>query len=659
VIDLQNRIVDINPAGQRALGRTAADIIGQPVERVFANWSDLVERYRDMPEVHEEITLPAAADTGSGQIYFDLRVTPISDRNGRVTGRLIVLRDITQGRLAESLSDSEKRMRRRAAQLQTVAEVARATTSERNLAELLPLVTRLIGGRFNYYHVAIFMLDKDREHAVLQAASSEGGQNLLAEGHQLKVGQTGIVGYVAGSGAARTVADVSQDTEFVSNPHLPLTRSEMALPLKVREQVIGVLDVQSAQVAAFTEEDATLLATLADQVATAIENAQSFERVAALAEENRRLLETSEKAVDELNALTRRLTAEGWEQYLTAQQGELIIEDALPEFAARPANLSVLDRASQAAILTLSDDGQSAIALPIVLRGEVIGTIGLEAAEDHREWSEDDVAILKNVAERVSIALDNVRLFEQTQLALSETEQLYNIGVHINTADTLEDLLQAAITPSVATDARSAGIWLFELDEAERPTRMEFAVSWSREGKPPLPLGTRLRVADYPSSTLWLNDTGQPSFIGDIEGDERVDLRMRAMFQRLNIAATAFMPLTLGGRWVGIIIVSWREPHDFTAGEQRMYQSIASQVAVAIENRRLFEQVERRAQRERLVADISSRMFAANDLASIAQIAGEELGRILQVKQTTVRVRPEPTEAIAQPGTGEPPDQDA
>ncbi|HTP10234.1 MAG TPA: histidine kinase N-terminal 7TM domain-containing protein [Anaerolineae bacterium] len=642
VIDLQNRIVDINPAGQQALGRTAADIIGQPVERVFSNWSELVERYRDMPEVHEEIALPAAAGTGPDQNYFDLRVTPISDRNGRVTGRLIVLRDITQGRLAESLSDSEKRMRRRAAQLQTVAEVARATTSERNLAELLPLVTRLIGERFNFYHVAIFMLDKDGEYAVLQAASSEGGQQMLGQGHRMKVG-TGIVGSVAGSGLARSVTDVDQDTAFVANPNLPLTRSEMALPLKVRNQVIGVLDVQSAQATAFAEEDAALLATLADQVATAIENAQSFERVATLAEENRRLLETSERAVAELNTLTRRLTAEGWEAYFTQQRGEIIIEDVLPEFITERMDLPVFDQAIQGKGLVMSNDDRSSIGLPITLRGEVIGTIGLEAAEARRAWSEDDVTILENVAERVSIALDNVRLFEQTQLALSETEQLYNIGVHINTADTFEDLLQAAITPSVATGASSAGIWLFELDEAERPARMEFAVSWTREGNPPLPLGTRLRVADYPSSTLWLNDTGQPSFIGNIEQDERVDRQLRVMFQRINIAATAFMPLTLGGRWVGLIIVSWREPHEFTAGEQRMYQSIASQVAVAVENRRLFEQVERRAQREARLNQIAQQLRQTTDIHSILQTATEQISLALDTSHAQARLGTSPT----------------
>ncbi len=638
VIDLQNRIVDINPAGRQALGRTATDVIGRPVEHVFSNWSHLVERYLDMQEVHEEITLPASTGTDAGQSYFDLRVTPISDRRGRVTGRLVVLRDITQGRLAESLSDSEKRMRRRATQLQTVAEVARAITSERNLAELLPLVTRLIGERFNFYHVAIFMLDQNGEYAVLQAASSEGGQHLLAEGHRLKAGQTGIVGYVADSGLARTVTDVSQDTEFVHNPHLPLTRSEMALPLKVREQVIGVLDVQSTQATAFTEEDVTLLTTLADQVAAAIENARSFERVAALAEENRRLLETSEKAVDELNALTRRLTAEGWERYFTGQLSELVAEDVKPELTATGQELADSDQDLGGTRPTTATSAPALLTLPIVLRGEPIGMIDLEPPAANPYWDEENVSIVKSVAERVGLALDNARLFEQTQIALSETEQLYNVGLRINMAATLEDLLQAAIAPSIATGASSAGIWLFGLDEPKQPTQMEFVVSWTREGAPPLPLGTRFRVADYPSSKLWLNETGQLSFVGDIARDERIDPQMRAVFQQLNIAATAFMPLTLGRRWVGIIIISWCEPHDFAASEQRMYQSIASQVAVAVENRRLFERAERRAQREARLNQIAQQLRHATDIQSILRTATEQLSLALDTSHAQAQI---------------------
>jgi PAS domain S-box-containing protein len=638
VIDLQNRIVDINPAGQQALGRTAKEIVGQPVERIFSNWSHLVERYLDMQQVHEEITLPAP--TGSGQIYFDLRVTPISDQRGRVTGRLVVLRDISQGRLAESLRDSEQRMRHRATQLETVAEVARAIISVRNLAELLPLVVRLIGERFGFYHVGIFLLDETGEYAVLQAASSEGGRRMLAEGHKLQVGTQSIVGHVARNGVARIAQDVNLDSQFFQEPVLPLTRSEIALPLKVRDQVTGVLDVQTAQESAFAEDDMALLAILTDQVASAIDNARSFEKLTVLAEENRLLLESSEKTLEELNKLTHRLTGEGWEKYFTAQRGNLMVEDALPEFTAKRADLPVLDRAIQSASPVTSNDGQSSIALPIMLRGEVIGTIGLEAVEARRDWSEDDVTILKNVAERVSIALDNARLFEETQTALSEAEQLYNVGLQINTAATLEDLLLGAIKPSIATGASSADIWLFELNEAGQPAQMELAVSWTREAPPPLPLGTRFRVADYPASKLWFNETGQPGFIGDITHEERLDSRMRALFQQVNIAATAFMPLTLGSRWIGIIIVSWREPHDFTASEQRMYQSIASQVSVAIDNRRLFEQTQRDAERERLINQITTKMRNAQNVDQVLRIAVQELRAATKASLGVVEIAP-------------------
>jgi PAS domain S-box-containing protein len=643
VLDPGNRVVDLNPAAQEAIGRTAAEAIGQPVERILANWSDLVERYRDLAEVREEIAIPAQDGTASR--YFDLRITPIADRQEHLIGRLIVLRDITEGRLVEALSDSEKHMRHRATQLQTVAEVARAITSEQNLAELLPLVARLIGERFGFYHVAIFLLDQGGEYAVLQAASSEGGQYLLAQSHRLRVGQQGIVGYVAGNGMVRTVTDISQDTEFVSNPHLPLTRSEAALPLRVRDQVIGVLDVQSAQVAAFSEEDVTLLATLADQVATAIENARSFERLTTLAEENRQLFERSEKAVQDLDALTRRLTTEGWDKYFTGQRGELVAEDVLDEPITVADELSDAFEAVEDMPSTNPVHAPRVLTVPILLRGEEIGAIDLEPSKSNQAWDQEHLAIVKSVAQRVGLALDNARLFEQTQTALSETEQLYDIGLHINAAATLEDVLQAAITPSIHSGASSSGLWVLDLNEAGQPAEMEFEAAWVREGPPPMPVGTRLHVANFPSSKLWLNETGQPNFIGDIAHDHRVDPQMRVTFQRVNIAATAFIPLVIGKRWIGLIIISWREPHVFTLSEQRLYQSVATQVAIAIENRRLFEQTQQDAERERTINRITGRIRGARSVDEVLAVATQELRLATQATRSVVEIAPHTLQA--------------
>jgi GAF domain-containing protein len=121
---------------------------------------------------------------------------------------------------------------------------------------------------------------------------------------------------------------------------------------------------------------------------------------------------------------------------------------------------------------------------------------------------------------------------------------------------------------------------------------MTFSASWTREGPPPLPVGTRLRLVDFPSHRIWINDTGQPTFVGNLAADERVDERLRATFERTGIRSVAFMPLTLSGRWIGITIISFQAPHTFTVNEQQLYRSIAAQATVAIENRRLLEQTQ-------------------------------------------------------------------
>ncbi len=185
------------------------------------------------------------------------------------------LEDRVQDRTRE-LAKQNEALVFRSQQLQTVADVARQIVSAQELDELLPQITRLVSERFNFYHVGIFLLDENREYAVLRAANSEGGQRMLARKHQLKVGAVGIVGYATGAGQPRIATDVGEDAVYFSNPDLPETRSEMALPLKVGDLVIGALDVQSTVSNAFTQEDIALFTTLADQIAVAIRNNELY-----------------------------------------------------------------------------------------------------------------------------------------------------------------------------------------------------------------------------------------------------------------------------------------------------------------------------------------------------------------------------------------------
>ena len=175
-------------------------------------------------------------------------------------------------------------LQRRQVQLQVAAEVARDASSGSDLQVLMARAVDLISERFGFYHAGIFLIDEAGEYAILRAATGAAGQQMLAAGHKLPVGKTGLVGYVTASGQPRIANDADGDTMHFNNPLLPETRSEMALPLHTGEQIIGALDVQSTQENAFDDDDIGILQVLADQLAVAIERTRLFEQTQATLE---------------------------------------------------------------------------------------------------------------------------------------------------------------------------------------------------------------------------------------------------------------------------------------------------------------------------------------------------------------------------------------
>ena len=205
--------------------------------------------------------------------------------------------------LEERVTERTRDLERRTVQLRVAATVARDATTAESLEELLERAVYLVRDRFGFYHAGIFLLDGRGEYAVLRAATGEPGRKMLEKGHKLKVGKVGIVGYVAGTGKPRIALDVGTDAVHFKNPLLPYTRSEMALPLKVGDRIIGVLDVQSTEEAAFDEEDVAVLQTMADQLAVAIER---LERTAEIRAEHARLEAILRSTTDGIIVANRR-----------------------------------------------------------------------------------------------------------------------------------------------------------------------------------------------------------------------------------------------------------------------------------------------------------------------------------------------------------------
>jgi len=307
---------------------------------------------------------------------------------------------------------------RRTSQLEAAATVARRAAEIRDLDTLLNETVRLISDRFGFYHAGIFLVDEAGEYAVLRAASSEGGQRMLARGHRLAVGKVGIVGTVAGTGQPRIALDVGADAVFFDNPDLPLTRSEMAVPLKVGERVIGVLDVQSVEPAAFTEADVAVLQTMADQIALAIENA--------------RLLEESRRALEELERLYGERAREAW--WMVASSRPAVYRYTGMDVEPLPAPVP----------LAGEEDGRR-LAVPIRLWGQTIGSILLQRREEQPPWSLEEQRLAEEIGEQIALALENARLLEETRRHAERDRMIAEITARVRASMDPETVLRTAL----------------------------------------------------------------------------------------------------------------------------------------------------------------------------------------------------------------------
>jgi GAF domain-containing protein/HAMP domain-containing protein len=320
-----------------------------------------------------------------------------------------------------ALQDELEKEDRRGKQFEAIAQVARTINATHNLDKLLPQISRVISEQFNYYHVGIFLNDANNLFAVLSAANSPGGKNMLARGHQLKIGEQGIVGYVTQTGKPRIALDVGADANYFNNPDLPSTRSEMALPLKTGNQVIGTLDIQSTEANAFSDQDIEALSALADQVSLAIQNARLFDQ--------------TEKTLTEADAIQRQYIRETWSR--------LPKEEKLSGFRYSAAGAIPLDNETK---MVASEDmkDKREISVPIILRGETIGALSVQIPKSEHVGT-DQMDLIKAVAERVALSAENARLFEETSRRATREHLVSDITTKIRNTNDPQEMINTAV----------------------------------------------------------------------------------------------------------------------------------------------------------------------------------------------------------------------
>ncbi len=296
---------------------------------------------------------------------------------------------------------------------------------------LLPQITQVVSQQFNFYHVGVFLLDSNNEYAVLAAANSEGGIRMLERNHKLKVGEVGIVGYVTQAGEPRIALDVGQDMNFSQNPDLPSTRSELCLPLTVGGKIIGALDVQSTQEAAFSEDDVATIKVMADQIAISIDNARLISESQAATDAARRAYgDVSQSSWRAL--LQQQSSSQG---YLSIGDGDVlpISADATPEYS----------QAIQTGQPVLANEGMT-VYVPIKSRDLIIGAIRLDKPDDSDPWSADDVAAANTLADQLSTSLDSARLFQDINRQAIKERAISEISSKISASINLENVFETA-----------------------------------------------------------------------------------------------------------------------------------------------------------------------------------------------------------------------
>jgi len=358
----------------------------------------------------------------------------LSQTLSEMTGQLIQ----TTTNLEKTVAERTDVLERRAKYLETTFQISRALTSIYDVDDLLNTVSHLISENFGFYHVGVFILDDNQEHAVLRAANSEGGWRMLAREHKLKVGEQGIVGFVTGSGQPRIQQQVvGDDNVHFKNPDLPLTRSELALPLKIGEVIFGALDVQSTEEEAFTDEDVRVLQVLADSVSVAIQNT--------------RLVQQLQEGIETERRIYGEVTREAWTSLFKRKSSQLAFRSDRSGTTATTTPLTAIGKQAfsqgKSVIPELDQDKNVyPIAVPVRVRGGVtVAVIETQKTKSAGPWTREEINVLESVSEDLGIALENARLVEETQRKAQRDRIAAELASKIWASSDVDNILQTAV----------------------------------------------------------------------------------------------------------------------------------------------------------------------------------------------------------------------
>ncbi len=518
----------------------------------------------------------------------------------------------------------------RTRQILTAAEVANLATSAKNLDELLSRTVNLIIERFGYYHAAIFLLDEVKESAVLEEATGQVGRNLKAQGYRIQLNTGSIVSWVANNNSPHVASDVMQDTIHLQHELLPETHAEVGLPISIGNNVLGVLDVQSTDPNSFDSQSVEVLSTLANQVASAIQNFRLLEgteidlnlmnqlyrasrQIANSTDVDAIFLSISE-AIQQTSYISAIYTPTGSHFTLIENPDQLISYGGLlptsldiPPTQAETyftgnapliiRNVTQPSTAVHAELLAMPQQlgCYSAAYFPII-QDDHIAALIIMGSRERDGITQTALQPFASLLELVSTAIEKVRALSTTQARLRDLQVLNDfsqaIGNEIN-PERLYALIHSEIQELIGDvnfyialyDADTEHISIPYLYEGEDPVHID-----------PFPLGEGL--------TSILIRTRQPLML--VENTEQRALALGAKVIGDSAKSWLGVPLLIGGEAIGVITVQdIEQEHRFKEADLRLLTTLATQIAGTIHSARLLEESKRRALQLQTAAEIA------------------------------------------------------
>jgi GAF domain-containing protein len=406
-------------------------------------WLTIRQTLRPIGSLTEVVTAIARGDlTRTAPVESQDEIGDLAHTFNTMT---VQLRELIGG-LEQRVTERTRDLELRSNYLEAAAEVGRAASSILETDRLINQVVGLIRDQFKLYYVGLFLVDESGNEAVLRSGMGAGsardaGRAMLARGHRLRIGGGSMIGWSIANALPRVASDADADAVRLATPELPDTRSEAAIPLRSRGRVLGALTVQSDQPAAFDETAIAALETMADQVATALDNARLFA-------ESQAALEATRRVYGDMNR-------QAW-QNLLGDQPELrqaYRSNELGVTAAGGIWQPEMEQAVRTGQIVQAEGARDKgdhkarhlLAVPLKVRGSVIGVLGTYKPGEAGEWTLEEIALVETLAEQLDLALDSARLYQDTQRRAAREQLIGAVTARMRESLDVDRVLQIAV----------------------------------------------------------------------------------------------------------------------------------------------------------------------------------------------------------------------